>query len=153
MLTSSVTAANNKDTMLIAVQLRWMCSYCNLTPTSSVTCPVLPLTFSFSMTTMMTRKPFQILPYVTLCMDMFYVQGHPFFHTISWTIQFRTVASINSQKEQIMLRETKAVLDLYETRSFHVPMMHCDMEFECNKILPPTQMNTTAADDHVGNIE
>jgi hypothetical protein len=41
---------------------------------------------------------------VTLCVDIFYVQGHPFFHTISRKVQFRTVAPVLNRNKATLLR-------------------------------------------------
>jgi len=91
---------------------------------------------------------------VTLCMDIFYVQGHLFFHTISRKVQFRTVAPVLDRKKDTLLRETRAVVALYQSRGFNIPDLHTDMEFGCirNDVLP-TRLNVTAADDHVGEVE
>ena len=91
---------------------------------------------------------------VTLCMDIFYVQGHLFFHTISRKVQFRTVAPVLDRKKDTLLRESRAVLALYQSRGFNIPDLHTDMEFGCirNGVLP-TQLNVTAANDHVGEVK
>jgi hypothetical protein len=87
-------------------------------------------------------------------MDIFYVQGHLFFHTISRKVQFRTVASVLDRKKDTLLRETRAVLALYQSRDFNIRDLHNNMEFGCirNDVLP-TRLNVTAADDHVGEVE
>jgi hypothetical protein len=79
-------------------------------------------------------------------MDIFYVQGHLFFHTISRKVQFRTVAPVRDRTKDTLLRETRAVLALYQSRGFNIPDLHTDIEFGCirNDVLP-TQLNVTAA--------
>jgi len=42
---------------------------------------------------------------VTLCMDIFYVRGHPFFHTISRKVQFRTIAPVLNRNKATLLRD------------------------------------------------
>jgi len=71
-------------------------------------------------------------------MDLFYVQGLPFFHTISQKIQFRTVAPVNNQSKATLLCEVTVVLKLYWSRGFYIPDIHADMEFKCiqNDVLP-----------------
>ena len=83
---------------------------------------------------------------VTLCMDNFYVQGHPFFHTISRKVQFRTIAPV--------LNRNKPVLAMYKSRGFNILDLHPNMEFECirNNILP-SRLNVTAAANHAGKVE
>jgi len=82
-------------------------------------------------------------------MDLFYVQGLPFFHTISHKIQFRTVAPVISCCKATLLRETTAVLKLYHSRGFCIPDIHAIMEFECiwNDVLP-ARLDVPAANDH-----
>jgi hypothetical protein len=91
---------------------------------------------------------------VTLCMDNFYVQGHPFFHTISRKVQFRTVAPVLNRNKATLLREIKPVMAMYKSRGFNISDLHADMEFECirNDVLP-SRLNVTAANDHVGKVE
>ena len=91
---------------------------------------------------------------VTLCMDNFYVQGHPFFHTISRKVQFRTVAPVLNRNKATLLREIKPVLAMYKSRGFNNSNLHAIMEFECiqNDVLP-SRLNVTAANDHVGEVE
>jgi len=55
---------------------------------------------------------------VTLCMDIFYVQGHPFFHTISRKAQFRTVPPVLNRNKATLLREIKPVLAMYKVQGF-----------------------------------
>ena len=91
---------------------------------------------------------------LTLCADYFYVNTIPFFHTISRKLQLRTSASVPNRAKRTTLLETNAVLNLYSSRGFEIPDIHADREFECirNDILP-VALNTTAADDHVGEVE
>jgi len=88
---------------------------------------------------------------VTLCMD---IQGHPFFHTISRKVQFRTVAPVLNRNKATLLREIKPVMAMYKSRGFNISDLHADMEFECirNDVLP-SRLNVTAANDHVGEVE
>jgi len=91
---------------------------------------------------------------VTLCMDIFYVRGHPFFHTISRKVQFRTVAPVLNRNKATLLREIKPVMAMYKSRGFNISDLHADIEFECirNGVLP-SRLNVTAANDHVGDVE
>ena len=91
---------------------------------------------------------------MTLCMDIFYVQGHPFFQTISRKVQFRTVAPVLNRNKATLLREIKPVLAMYKSRGFNISDLHADIEFECirNDVLP-SRLNVTAANVHVGEVE
>jgi len=87
-------------------------------------------------------------------MDVFYRNGNPFFHTKSRLIDFRTVATIPSRSKTVLLRETKNVLNMYESRGYNVPDIHANKEFACirNDVLP-IHMNIADADDHVPEVE
>jgi hypothetical protein len=91
---------------------------------------------------------------VRLFIDIFWVNGSPYFHTISEWIKFRTVAPINNRLRRTLLYETKAVINLYETRGFTITRVEGDREFSCirNDFLP-TPVNIADADDHVAEVE
>jgi hypothetical protein len=95
-------------------------------------------------------------------MDFFWVQGNPFFHTISRKIKFRTVSPVkatNTEKrpkanKATILKETLFVIELYHTRVFNVVAIHADMDFECIKNdIPRVHFELTARDAHVGEVE
>ena len=91
---------------------------------------------------------------VTLCLDIFYVQGLAYLHTISRPIGFRTVAPITDRNKATLLRETKAVLRLYHARGLTVRDIHSDHEFECLRAdLRPIVMDVVPPDSHVGEVE
>jgi len=91
---------------------------------------------------------------VTLCADFFYVQGHPFFHTISRKLKFRTVSTVPNQKKETIKAEFQHAMRLYQARGFNIVDVHCDMEFECvQHDFLPTTVNLTPRDAHVGEIE
>jgi hypothetical protein len=87
-------------------------------------------------------------------MDIFYVNGNPFFTTISRKINFRTVASTPSRSKAILLRVTRVIKTLYETQGFSVPDIHADKEFTCITLdMLPSRLNIVDADDHVHEVE
>ena len=89
-----------------------------------------------------------------LFIDIFWVCGYPFFHTISEWIKFRTVALIPDRKQWILVAETKAIINMYTNRGLHITRVEGDNEF-CtleNDILP-VQLNIADADDHVPEVE
>jgi hypothetical protein len=91
---------------------------------------------------------------VTLCVDFFFVQGIPFFHTISRGIGFRSVRQVPDRGRAVILRETRAIIKLYQSRGFHVCDIHADNEFECiREEIRPIEMNVVPADSHVGEVE
>jgi hypothetical protein len=91
---------------------------------------------------------------VTLCADFLFVQGIPFFHTISRNIRYRTLASVPDRSKKTILHETKRAINLYSSRGFVVHGMHCDNEFSCIKDeVLPVRLDVVPADSHVGEVE
>jgi hypothetical protein len=89
-----------------------------------------------------------------LFVDIFWVNGSPYFHTISEWIKFCTVAPINNRSKKILLMETQAVTNMYQTRGFTITRVEADREFKCitNDLLP-IDINIANADDHVHEME
>jgi hypothetical protein len=92
--------------------------------------------------------------HIRLFMDIFWVNGSPYFHTISEHIKFRTVAWITNRQKRTLLMEAKAIINMYEARGFVITRVEADREFACitNDILP-TVLNIADADDHVSEAE
>jgi Zinc knuckle len=91
---------------------------------------------------------------VTLCIDIFFVQGQRFYHTISRKIKFRTIAPITTATKTILQEQTTAVINAYHNRGFLVTNIHADGAFEClREMVAPTILNINATDDHVGEVE
>ena len=87
-------------------------------------------------------------------MSIFFVQGILFYHTISRGIGFRTVRQVPDCSKAVILRETQAVIKLYQSRGFTICDIHADNEFECIRDdIYPITMNIVTADSHVGEIE
>ena len=108
-------------------------------------------------TFMATALPAAIVEHhrnITLCIDLFFVQGLAFFHTISRDIGFRTVSPIPDRKASTILREMKTVLNLYRYRGLVVRDVHADSEFEpLREPVRPTVLNVVPPDSHVGEVE
>jgi hypothetical protein len=91
---------------------------------------------------------------VTLCADVFFVQGQRFHHTISRKIKFRTVAPVTNVNRATLREQTKAVIDCYTNRGFNITNIHADGAFECiREAVAPIILNINAADEHVGEVE
>jgi len=91
---------------------------------------------------------------VTLCADIFFVNGMAFFHTIARNIQFRTVHDIANRKYKTLLGCYQDVANLYESREFNLIKLHADMEFECLKTsILPTQLHVVSQGEHVPEVE
>jgi hypothetical protein len=60
-------------------------------------------------------------------MDIFWVNGRPFFHTISQWIKFRTIAPIEDRFKRTLLKEAQAVINMmYEARGFNINRLEAD---------------------------
>ena len=91
---------------------------------------------------------------VRLFIDIFWVNGSPYFHTISEWIKFRTVAAIPNRNRKTLLMEIKVIINMYETRGFNIMRVEGDQEFECTAHgLLPHQINIADADNHVHKVE
>lgn len=91
---------------------------------------------------------------IRLFIDIFWVNGSPYFHTISEWVKFRTVASVNNRSKRTLHMETQVVINMYATRVSNVTRIEGDQEFSCilNDMLP-IPLNVAAADDHVVKVE
>jgi hypothetical protein len=91
---------------------------------------------------------------IRLFIDIFWVNGSPYFHTISEWIKFRPIAPINNCLKRTLHAETADIIQLYETRGFNVTRIEGDQEFLClaNELLP-IPVNIADADDHVPEVE
>jgi hypothetical protein len=91
---------------------------------------------------------------IRIFMDIFWVNGSPFFHTISQWIKFRTIAPIENQSKRTLLMETQAVVDMYEAWGFSITWLEADQEFKClTADVLPINLNVADADDHVHEVE
>jgi hypothetical protein len=91
---------------------------------------------------------------VTLSADFFFVQGMPFFHTISRGIGFRTAHLVPDRNKTTILRKLREVVGRYQTRGFTVCDVHADNELECAlESLHIIELNIVPADSHVGKVE
>jgi len=91
---------------------------------------------------------------VTLCIDIFYVNGMPFFHSVSRKLQFRTVEDIPSRAYKHLLLCMQNVQNLYKSRNFVVVCVRGHLEFECLRdALIPVRFDPAAKGDHVPEVE
>jgi len=63
--------------------------------------------------------------HVTLCINFFFVQGQPFFHTLSRNLKFHTVSAVKNQKHLAIQAELGDALKLYQPCSFMVARHTC----------------------------
>jgi hypothetical protein len=97
---------------------------------------------------------FEKLQDVTLEADVMFVNGLPFFVTISRVIKFGTCELLPSQTATQLCSSLTKVIILYRRRNFRVNFCLMDMQFEpLEAMMSETTINTTAAREHVSGVE
>lgn len=94
--------------------------------------------------------------FVTICADVMYVNGVPFLVTLSRHIRFGTVEALASRRLPMLVSGIKNVLQIYRRAGFQVNQALMDGEFEPMRgdlAELGVALNTTARDEHVGDIE
>jgi hypothetical protein len=100
------------------------------------------------------RSLFERLQDVTLEADVMFVNGLPFFVTVSRVIKFATCEALPSQTAPQLCSSLTKVITLYRQRNFRVNFCLMDMQFEpLVTMMHDTTINTTAAREHVSGIE
>ena len=91
---------------------------------------------------------------VTLKADVMFVCGFPFLVTYSRSIKYTTAEFIPTQTAGRLAKCLMKVVYGYARGGFVVNLMLMDMEFDKIKdVLPMVEVNTTAAREHVPEIE
>lgn len=93
---------------------------------------------------------------VVLCADIMYVNSIPFLVTISRHIKFGTIEALGNRKQASLIKGLKNVGQVYRRAGFHVTQALMDGEFEplCGELAEVgIALNTTARDEHVGDVE
>ena len=70
---------------------------------------------------------------VTLCIDIFYVNGIPFVTSISRHIYFATAEAVYNAKVNTLSRCIKSIINQYERRGLQVDTIIADNQFDCTK--------------------
>jgi hypothetical protein len=93
--------------------------------------------------------------YITLVADVMFVCGLPFLISLSRRIRFVTVEFIPKRTAGELCSGLKNILKPYNRAGFIIQCACMDNEFEPlkKKLLGKMVVNTTAADEHVGEIE
>ncbi len=92
--------------------------------------------------------------YVTLVADVKFVNGLPFLVTSLNGISFVTIEYLKSRTAKRLAHTLERVVYIYGTVGFIVQIGLMDMELEkLTDKLPDVILNTTAAHEHVGEIE
>jgi len=96
---------------------------------------------------------------VTLSIDIFFVNGIPFFSTLSKKICFLSVTHLSNRKIPTIFRALKAMHNYYLQRGFQIVFVQGDGEFKPLKDLIESElyggptMNLTSASEHDPEIE
>ena len=91
---------------------------------------------------------------VNITADVMLVSGIPFLVTFSRKIKFRTAEFIPKRTAIFLAKSLKKVLFLYSQGGYIVKLSLVDKEFdEFKENLPFLEVNTTAAREHVAEIE
>jgi hypothetical protein len=91
---------------------------------------------------------------VTLGIDIMLVNGLPFVVGLSRKVKFTTSEYFPRRLQPILVKSLKKVFNIYNNRGFNVETTLMDQEFECLKSdIPEVNLNTTAASEHVPDIE
>ena len=92
--------------------------------------------------------------FVTLTADVMFVNGIPFLTTLSRKIQLRTAEFLPSRTASQLSKSLKKVMRLYYRGGFNVRVILMDMKFvKLADEFDVVEINTTAAREHVGEIE
>jgi hypothetical protein len=93
---------------------------------------------------------------ITLCVDITYINKIPILVTISRHIRFGTIEAIPNKSNITLVKCVPNVMKLYTCGGFKVTSALMDGEFEAlrgNLADNGVILNTTARDEHVGDIE
>ena len=91
---------------------------------------------------------------VTLFVDIFFVQGIGFFHSISKHYFFRTVEFIPTNTYRNMLSCLQNIINQYNSRDLDVVQVFGDPEFLClTPSILPTVLHICGKGDHVPTVE
>jgi hypothetical protein len=92
--------------------------------------------------------------YVTLVVDVMFVNGLPFLVTSSQGISLVTIEYLKSRNAKQLIHTLERVHRIYGKAGFMVQTALMDMEFKnLRDNLPNIILNTTAAQEHVGEIK
>ena len=91
---------------------------------------------------------------VTLCVDIFFIHGIPFLHTISRDIKLRTVEELSNRRYMTILSSIQTAFELYFARGLNIAHLRGDGEFECiRNSIRPTLLHIASKGQHVPEVE
>jgi len=93
---------------------------------------------------------------INLYIDIFYVNGMPFFHTKSGKLNFLSVKYLQSRILTEVISGLNVVIDKYEERGFKITDIHGDPEFDSDILrnsFPEKNFHIYTQGEHVGIVE
>ena len=94
---------------------------------------------------------------ITLCADLFFIDGFPYLTTISKGIMFSTVEMMENRKFNTLLDGLLGVISFYKVKGFKVNYVFTDNEFkpmrEALQDEGKTDLNCSAPNEHVQPVE
>ena len=96
----------------------------------------------------------EMLKNIQLNVDIFFVQGRAYLHTISSDIQLRTNEQLPDQYKPTVIAAVQKVLQLYKLRGFDIVRLNADGQFRyLIEALLDINVNIVGHDEHVGEVE
>jgi hypothetical protein len=96
----------------------------------------------------------QLHKYVTLVADVMFVNGLSFLVNSSQGLSLVTIEHLPSRTAKRLVHTLKRVFRIYATAGFVIQTSLTDMEFEkLRTMMPHVVLNTTAAREHIGEVE
>ena len=93
---------------------------------------------------------------ISISLDFFWVNGHPFLTSKSKDINFTTAKYHKSRSASSIIQTINNIKQIYESRGFKVENIHGDNEFKKDEIKRsqlPSMFHIYGMDEHVGLIE
>ena len=93
---------------------------------------------------------------IKLFVDIFYINGNPFFHTKSNNIGFISTQYLKSRSISDITKGLKIVLQKYQARPIQIEEIHCDPEFDKPKFknaFPGMNFEINAKGEHLPVID
>ena len=106
----------------------------------------------------MPREIWQLHKRVTLAIDIFFVNGVPYFVTFSLRICFLSVTHLQNRKIETIFKALKAMHNYYLQRGIQIVFIKGDGEFKplvdmMSELYEAPKLNLSSANEHVPEIE
>jgi hypothetical protein len=96
----------------------------------------------------------QLHKYVTIVADVMFMNGLPFLVTFLRGLSLVTIEHLQLRTAKRLVNTLERVFRIYATAGFVIQTALMDMEFEkLRTMMPHVALNTTAAREHVGEVE